>query len=93
MDMVTKYIALHSGGRKNPICGSRIARAFGTTGVEIRRLVNIARCNGEPICSNGKGYYIACSKEELESTINSLEGRIAVMRKARDGLTRKLQTM
>lgn len=93
MDLITTFIMTHSNGRAKPICGSRIASALGVDGIEIRRLVNVARCNGDPICSNGKGYYIASSKEELQRTIDSLDGRIAVMTNARDGLKRRLQEM
>lgn len=93
MDLITKFIMFHSEGRSKPICGSRIASAFGVDGIEVRRLVNVARCSGDPICSNGKGYYIASDKEELQRTISSLDGRIAVMTNARDGLERCLQRM
>ena len=93
MDMVTAYITAHSKGKKKPICGSAIASALGVSGIEVRRLVNAARCNGDPICSNGNGYYIAHDKDELLSTIESLDGRIAGMMNARNGLKRCLQTM
>lgn len=53
MDLVTKYIMTHSDGRSHPICGSAIAAAFCVSSVEVRRLVNAARTNGDPICSSG----------------------------------------
>lgn len=93
MDTVTAYIAEHSAGSGKPVCGSKIASAFGVSGVEVRRLINVARCNGDPICSNGNGYYIAHDQNELLSTIESLDGRIAGMTNARDGLKRCLNTM
>lgn len=91
MDLVTNYIASHSSGRKNPVYGRNIASALGVSGVEVRRLINMARCSGNPICSCSRGYYIAESREEIEKTIDSLRGRVAVMNMAADGLQRTLE--
>lgn len=91
MDLVTKYIMTHSTGSKRPIGGSEIARAFSVSGVEVRRLINAARSNGDPICSNGKGYYIAKDKEELRHTIESMRGRIKAMSEAVDGMEKCLR--
>ena len=86
MDLVTKYIKNNSNGRKSPICGSTIAGAFGISGYEVRALINSARCNGDPICSNGKGYYIAADVNEVRKTVDSIKGRIHSMQKAVNGL-------
>lgn len=91
MDTITKYIKAHSDGRKHPICGSAIADAFGISGAEVRRLVNAARTNGDPICSSGRGYYIASDRDEVQQTIDSLQGRIAGMSSAVFGLTEYLR--
>lgn len=79
MEAVTEYIKRNSNGRKQPIRGSTIASAFGVSGVRVRNMVNSARCKGDPICSNGNGYYIARDKSEIENTIASMKGRISVM--------------
>ena len=76
MEAVTEYIKRNSNGRKQPIRGSTIASAFGVSGVRVRNMVNSARCKGDPICSNGNGYYIARDKSEIENTIASMKGRI-----------------
>ena len=91
MDLVTKYIMTHSDGRSHPICGSAIAAAFCVSSVEVRRLVNAARTNGDPICSSGRGYYIAKDKDEIQKTIESLQGRIAGMSNAVSGLQQYME--
>lgn len=91
MDLVTKYILAHSDGRKKPVCSSAIASALGITGIEVRRLINAARSGGDPICSNGRGYYIAQDDNEIRKTIESLQGRIAGMSKAVSGLQQNLR--
>lgn len=86
MHLITKYIMTHSNGSKNPICGSKIARAFNISSVEVRKLINSARSDGNPICANGKGYYVAIDPAELQRTIDSIRNRIAGMNNAIAGL-------
>lgn len=86
MQPITKYIMAHSNGKKAPICGSELAVGFCTSQVSIRKLINEARSIGDPICSCGKGYYIPSDKSEIEETIESIQGRIAVMNSAVNGL-------
>jgi len=86
MDLITRYIQEHSNGRSHPISGSSISSALGISGIKVREMVNTARCNGSPICSNGCGYYIAQDKEEVQRTMDSMRGRIAAMTKALNGL-------
>ena len=57
----------------------------------LRRLVNAARTNGDPICSSGRGYYIAKDKDEIQKTIESLQGRIAGMSNAVSGLQQYME--
>ena len=93
MEAITEYIKRNSNGRKRPVRGATIASAFGVSGVRVRNMVNSARCKGDPICSNGNGYYIAGDKSELEDTIASIKGRISVMNNAVDGLEQYLTQM
>ncbi|MCM1221039.1 MAG: hypothetical protein NC548_41805 [Lachnospiraceae bacterium] len=86
MKAITKYIMTHSNGKKAPVCGSTIASVFSISQVAVRKLINEARSAGDPICSCGKGYYIPNDKSEIKETIDSIEGRIAGMNKAIDGL-------
>ena len=91
MELVSKYIRKNSSGRKNPISGREIAGAFGVSGFEVRKLVNDARRNGDPICSTNKGYYISVDKTEISEQIASMRGRIAVMEGAISGLEKYLR--
>lgn len=93
MEAITEYIKRNSNGRKRPVRGATITSAFGVSGVRVRNMVNSARCKGDPICSNGNGYYIASDKYELEDTIASIKGRISVMNNAVDGLEQYLTQM
>lgn len=86
METITMYIAAHSNGRNRPIPSSSISEAFGISGQVVRRLVNTARTNGDPICSCGRGYYIAKDRDEIQKTIESLSGRISAISSAISGL-------
>ena len=74
METITMYIAAHSSGRNRPIPSSSISEAFGISGQVVRRLVNTARTNGDPICSCGRGYYIAKDRDEIQKTIAIITG-------------------
>lgn len=76
----------HSDGKDYPICSSELAKAFNVPRTTIMRMINTARSNGSPICSDQRGYYITTDREEIKSTIKSLRGRIAKMEKAIAGL-------
>lgn len=93
MKLVTKYIMTHSNGKQAPICGSAIAQAFNIPDTEVRKLINEARCDGDPICSGRNGYHIASDKEEIQKTIASIQGRIMGMNKAINGLEHCLSCM
>lgn len=47
--------------------------------------------HGDPICSSGRGYYIAKDKDEIQKTIESLQGRIAGMSNAVSGLQQYME--
>lgn len=89
MDAITRYIR-DNASKSHPICSSQLMKRFDTSGVAIRHMINAARSNGDPICSSGRGYYVAYGKDEIQQTIDSLRGRIAVMNRAIDGLERSL---
>lgn len=93
MDVIEKYLREHSDGKDYPICSSELAKAFGVSRTMIRRMVNTARSNGSPICSNQKGYYITTDKEEIKNTIKSMRGRINKMECAITGLENYLHTI
>ena len=70
MEAITEYIKRNSNGRKRPVRGATIASAFGVSGVRVRNMVNSARCKGDPICSNGNGYYIASLSWKIPSPLS-----------------------
>ena len=93
MEHITSYILNHSkptGKARMPVTGKQIADAYGCNRIEVRRMINQARRNGEPICANTRGYFIAEDAEDVEAMIASLNNRISAMTAARDGLRRYL---
>ena len=54
--------------------------------VTVRQTIGLLRDDGEPIASGPKGFFYATSPDELESTIDNLGERIAVMDRRRSRL-------
>lgn len=73
-------------GNENRITSAEISQRLGISGVEIRKQINSLRCDGKPIASDSKGYYIATDPIDLEHTIASFNSRIHQMIRAREGL-------
>lgn len=74
-------------GKENPITSRDLESITNLKGTQIRAEVNRLRTEGEPIASNGNGYYIATTDEELTATIRNLESRRNAMNRAIEGLT------
>lgn len=55
-------------------------------GIDVRQVINTLRVRGYPICANGKGYWYARTKAELDEYIRSLKGRIGKEQEACDAL-------
>ena len=53
---------------------------------ELRREIAAARKRGEPICSDGDGYYIAETPEDIERSIRRYNSRISKEIAAKKGL-------
>ena len=76
----------------NEITGRRLAREVKLSskgykqGADMRSIINALRIKGKPICANSNGYFLARNKKELDEYIESLDGRIEQMERARDGL-------
>ena len=73
-------------GKDNPITSRDLESITNLKGTQIRAEVNRLRTEGEPIASNGSGYYIATTDEELTATIRNLESRRNAMNRAIEGL-------
>lgn len=73
-------------GNENRITSAEISQKLGISGAEVRKQVNLLRCDGNPIASDSHGYYIATVSTALDHTISSFNSRIHQMIKAREGL-------
>lgn len=58
----------------------------GLAGTEVRAMVNFLRGEGYPIGSRGSGYYWCRSKEDVQVTLDHLDGRLFAIQRARDGM-------
>lgn len=59
----------------NPILSPQIEAATGFGGPQVRALVHVLREQGVPICSTSKGYWMARTPDELETTLEHLRQR------------------
>jgi hypothetical protein len=63
---------------------------FGLGGPALRAVIHALRETGHPICSNSKGYFIG-SREDVLSTIESLDQRARLIQSTVDGLRLSLK--
>ena len=73
-------------GQENAVTSKKIERIFNIKGSTVRQLVNMLRCEGQPICSDSTGYYFAETELELKHSIGHLHSRAMNIIKARNGL-------
>jgi biotin operon repressor len=85
---IIEYIKSHGG---LPISAKNLSDTFGISGLEVRKIINSARSEGCPICSCYKGYYYSENEREIQKTIDSLNGRIGAMERAKLGLSKCLR--
>ena len=81
-----QYLSFGHCGQQNPVTSKELERLFGITGSTVRQLVNMLRCDGNPICSDSTGYYYAETELELKHSIGHLHSRAMNIIKARNGL-------
>lgn len=60
-------------------------------GAGLRRIINILRSAGYPVCSDVNGYWYATDKMELSKTIEALEGRAIKIFEATAGMKKTLE--
>ena len=84
--MEPDIIALIPTGGSNRITSAEISKLTNVTGSEIRHIINNSRANFIPIASDGKGYFMAETPDEIDHTIAQLNSRIHKMIQAREGL-------
>lgn len=73
-------------GKSNAIKSKTLEVLFSTKGASVRRMINILRRHGYPICSSKSGYWWAASVEEIEKTKEHLQGRMFGLKGAIKGL-------
>lgn len=84
----------------NPVTNLEISRIVdlrprdtGKEGADMRSVINALRCKGYPICGSDRGYFWASNDHELSKYIGQLEGRIAKIQGAADGLKMAYQNI
>lgn len=80
-------------GEKNAISNKQVAVLAKCTPREIRRLVEQARQEGEPICSCDNGYFIAETADELRRMLRKHYHQINTMIATAKGLEHALLEM
>ena len=90
MERVVNYIKNH-GSQKNPVTNKEICAQLNLHEVDVRKIINKARCEGIPICSCHKGYFYSDDKADILETIESLMSRTISVEKAVKGLLTKLK--
>lgn len=80
-------------GATTPITGKEIAnkiglkpRDTGKEGADLRSIIHALRVKGYPICGGTKGYWWPKTKEEVQESIESMEGRAREILEAVEGL-------
>ena len=68
-------------------CGV-ICELFNLKKENLRAVVNHLRSEGHPVCSSDRGYWCSEKPEDMDKTLNHLEGRISGMMRAITGLKR-----
>ena len=91
--MKPDIIALIPTGGSNRITSAEISKLTNVKGVTIRYIINNSRANFIPIASDGKGYFMAETPDELDHTIAQLNSRIHKMIQAREGLKKAKMLM
>ena len=74
----------------NPIISKTLEVEFGLGGPALRSVIHALRETGHPICSSSKGYFIG-SREDVLSTIESLDQRARSIQSTVDGLRLSLK--
>ena len=82
---VVNYI-INNGSAEKPVMNHQISAHLHISEVNVRKLINKARCEGIPICSCSKGYYHSNNKADILATIQSLNHRTISVEKAISGL-------
>jgi hypothetical protein len=89
---VHEFVKYIPEGRENGISRAELARLSGINDRHMRKLVEMARCDGVPIINlqNGEGYYISHDPLEMRAQFNINQARIRVLAAQQTHLARLL---
>lgn len=85
---VHEFVKYIPEGRENGISRAELARLSGINDRHMRKLVEMARCEGVPM--NGEGYYISHDPLEMRAQFNINQARIRVLAAQQTHLARLL---
>ena len=84
-DILLGVLSSHKG-KENAIKSGELEKLLNVKGSVLRNLINKLRANGNPICSDATGYYIAANSDEFKKTIAQLASRKNSIEKAINGM-------
>lgn len=87
-DEVLDYLKTTHYSEDKAVKSGAICELFNLRKESLRAVVNYLRSDGYPVCSSYKGYWYSESPEDIDKTLNHLEGRISGMQRAITGLKR-----
>lgn len=81
-----RYLKLHHTGKENAVYSKELEDRFDLGGRSLRRIINKLRQDGNPVCSNCKGYYYAENREDVKKTVRWLNDLVSGVSSASTGL-------
>jgi hypothetical protein len=75
----------------NPMDSTAISRAIKKGGGDVRRIVNELRTEGNLICADTRGYWIADNRQQAEKWLQHNDQRLRAMLRARNGFKQALR--
>lgn len=84
-DVLLDILSAHKG-KENAIKSVELEKFLNVKGSALRNLINKLRTNGNPICSDATGYYVATNSDEFKKTIAQLSSRKNSIEKAINGM-------
>ena len=91
--MKSDIIVLIPKGENSRITSAELSRLTNIAGSTIRQIINDSRASFIPIASDGYGYFMAETPDELDHTIAQINSRIHKMIQAREGLKKAQRLM
>ena len=85
-DLLCEYLKAYHEGKNNAVHSKELQSRFKICSRTVRTYVNNLRKSGIPVCSNGKGYWIAKNPQEANQTVKRLGDFVGEVNNARTGL-------